>query len=108
MNKKTCRHLRQFVPATQSSMAAAFGFSVGDCIAAVKLATTIVDSLLSTSKASSDCHELIDNLVLFQNVLDRVKQIELAPTQGGNGLLREVAAQYKNTIDEFLDNIQKY
>ena len=90
-------------------MSAGFGFSVGDFVAALNLVGTVIDSLRSSGRSSSQYRSLIEELYILEDVLIRVKRIELDDAQSRERLaLEQAAAHCQHTIDDFMSRISNY
>lgn len=90
-------------------MAAAFGFSCGDFIAAVELITMVVNALGQSSEASEGYRELVRQLYSLEIALLQVKRLHIGDSQHSELVgLRQAAAQCQQTIDNFWQKIQKY
>ena len=90
-------------------MAAAFGFSCGDFIAAVELVTTVVNALSESSEATQEYSELLRQLYSLNIALLQVKSLHVGDSQHSELVgIRQAAAQCHQTIDAFWQKIQKY
>lgn len=90
-------------------MSVAFGFSVGDFIAALELIGTIIDALHATGDSSRRYRGLLRELYSLETALREVKRIELHESQGAEKIALQLAAsQCQLTIDEFWMRIVKY
>ena len=83
-------------------MAVAFGFSVGDFIAAINLVVTISDALKASGQASSDHKELLGQLSCLEGVLRKIDSLEHTNASTEEILaLRQAASLCANTIESF-------
>jgi len=90
-------------------MPVAFGFSVGDFIAAIELVATVIDALRDSGEASSEYREVIRQLYSLETALLQVKRLEVPPAQNSELVsLKQAAAQCQFTIDNFWKKAQKY
>lgn len=93
----------------QSPMSVGFGFSVGDFLATLKLAGTVIDALREASESGAAYRELLAELFALETALLHVKRLDLDDGQRTEKIaLRQAAAQCQRTIDKFLDKIRKY
>ncbi|KFY19074.1 hypothetical protein V491_04603 [Pseudogymnoascus sp. VKM F-3775] len=89
-------------------MAASFGFSTGDFIAAIKLVATVIEALRESRGAGSEYREIVRQLYSLETALIRVKRLEVDPAQNAELIaLRQAAAQYQLTIDNSWKKVQK-
>lgn len=90
-------------------MSVAFGFSVGDFIAALELIGTIIDALHAAGDSSRRYRGLIRELYSLETALREVKRIELHESQSAEKIaLQFAASQCQLSIDEFWMRIVKY
>ncbi|KAF2491804.1 hypothetical protein BU16DRAFT_594919 [Lophium mytilinum] len=90
-------------------MSIGFGFSVGDFLAALKLTSTVIDALRSSSCSGTQYRELLHELYTLESALLRVKRVELHDSQNAERIaLQQAAAQCQRTIDGFWDKAAKY
>ncbi|KFX95657.1 hypothetical protein V490_03737 [Pseudogymnoascus sp. VKM F-3557] len=103
-SKESCQ-----VKISPLDMAAAFGFSCGDFIAAVELVTTVVNALSESSEATQEYSELLRQLYSLNIALLQVKSLHVGDSQHSELVgIRQAAAQCHQTIDAFWQKIQKY
>jgi|ERR1700733_10622524 hypothetical protein len=90
-------------------MAAPFGFSAGDFIAAIGLIRDVTRALRDSGGASEECRELIYELHGLETALLEVKALDLEVDQRAQRVaLRHAATQCQNTVDNFLGGLRKY
>ena len=90
-------------------MSVGFGFSAGDFIAALKLVSTVIDTLRESGDASLEYRELVRELYTLEQALFRVKRIELDESQINEQIaLQQAASQCYKTIDDFWKKIRNY
>lgn len=88
-------------------MSVGFGFSAGDFIAAIKLVNTLVDALRESGHARSTFRDLIQELYALEDVLIRVKRLDLDEQLKIEELaLRQAASQCQRSIDFFWNKVQ--
>lgn len=87
----------------------AFGFSVGDFIAAVELITKIATALKDVGGAAHDSQVLIGELELLKTLLARiVPSSEDTLTQKCDPAVKAQADRTLKTLDEFAKSISKF
>jgi hypothetical protein len=90
-------------------MPVAFGFSVGDFIAAVKLIDDVVDAVRESGRASASFAALVEELERFKLTLSRANEIQLdARLERQQREIHYAAEQCLTVIQEFWDKAQKY
>ena len=91
-------------------MAAPFGFSAGDFIAAINLVGDIIAALRETSGARSNYRGLIAELDSLKTALVKVKVLDPKDIQrpGDAVALQQAASRCLDTIDDFWGKIRKY
>ncbi|KUJ20515.1 Metallo-dependent hydrolase [Mollisia scopiformis] len=90
-------------------MAAPFGFSIGDFIAAIELVGTVIDALRSSGSASTEYRELVSQLLSLEMALIQVKNLEFEECQYAEvTALRQAAVRCRGTIDAFWEKVKKY
>ena len=91
-------------------MAAPFGFSAGDFIAAVNLVGEIISALRETGGARSKYRGLLDELDSLETALLKVKLINPEEIQNANHAvaLQQAASRCLQTIDHFWQKIRKF
>ena len=90
-------------------MPVAFGFSVGDFIAALELVGTVFDALRKSSQSSASFRSLINELCALETALLRVKRLDIEDYSTVKvTALHKAASQCLNTIDTFWEKTQKY
>ena len=90
-------------------MPVGFGFSVGDFVASIKLAGTVIDSLSSSSKSSAELQEIFYQLHSLETALKDVKHLEMDESRHVEKLvLMQSAAQCQETINDFLRKTESY
>ena len=87
----------------------AFGFSVGDFVAAFQLVGTVIGAVRESGGSGAEYRELIGALYGLETALLQVKQLEFEEEQKHQYVaLRQAAAQCQTTIDGFCNRIRKY
>jgi Fungal N-terminal domain of STAND proteins len=90
-------------------MPVAFGFSVGDFIAALELVGTVINALRNSSKSGASFRSLINELYALETALLRVKRLNIKDYSTVKvTALYQAALQCQNTIDAFWKKTQKY
>lgn len=90
-------------------MLPAFGFSVGDFVAALELLATVIDALRESGDSTTQCRSIIRQLIDLETALIHVRRLEFDEAQAAQMYaLRQSAAECRTTIDEFLVKIRKY
>lgn len=90
-------------------MAASFGFSVGDFIAAIKLIIALSDELRASGRARSHHERLLHRLSNLERILTRVKALNASEGCTGEMLaIRQTADLCARDIEEFSRKAQKY
>jgi hypothetical protein len=89
-------------------MAVGFGFSVGDFLAGLRLAGTIVDALRESSDTSSSFRSLINEHYMLESMLPSVKRLDFDISHVKKVALQQAASQCERTIETFYMKIQKY
>ncbi|MCJ1313124.1 hypothetical protein MMC25_006801 [Agyrium rufum] len=90
-------------------MTPAFGFSVGDFIAAIDLCTKVARALKTTGGAASEYQQVIVELHGLQNVLVRLAAFE--PTESNIdhvNAIRRMALACSFPLEDFLSKLEKY
>jgi hypothetical protein len=88
--------------------APAFGFSVGDFLAGIKLVKDLIDSLDEVSGAKPHFRRLVAELRNLERALTEVKALQVDASQTSQKLaLEHVASQCQNCIDQFLERNTK-
>ena len=86
-----------------------FGFSVGDFINGISLIKELINALEDSAGSSSEYRELIKELYSLERALVEVKHLNLNESQlHQKAALCQAANQCQETIDDFLQTIQKY
>jgi hypothetical protein len=81
----------------------AFGFSVGDFIAGIKLIKDLIDSLDEAAGAGPAYCRLAAELRSLERALTKVKSLRIHPSQAAQKIaLERVASQCRDCIDTFL------
>jgi len=90
-------------------MPVAFGFSIGDFIAAIELVRTVIDTLRESSNSGTSFRALISELYALETALLHAKRLDTEIYSSVNiSSLRQVASQCQDTINEFWKKAQKY
>jgi Fungal N-terminal domain of STAND proteins len=90
-------------------MPVAFGFSVGDFIAALNLVNTVIEAVNNSRGSSATYRALIRELYVLESALLRVKNLEFEESQESEKrALEQAASQCQHAIDGFLTKIQAY
>ena len=86
-----------------------FGFSVGDFVSGINLVRELIKALEDSAGSSAEYRDLIKELYSLERALIEVKHLDLDDTQHSQGIaLQQAATQCQQTIDEFLQKIQKF
>ncbi len=86
-----------------------FGFSVGDFVAGINLGRELIKALGDSAGSSAEYLALIKELYSLERALLEVKHLNLDESQHSQGIaLKQAAAQCQQTIDGFLQKIQKF
>jgi hypothetical protein len=89
--------------------APAFGFSVGDFIASVKLVKDLIKSLNDTAGARPAYRRLISDLFHLEDALTNVRNLDVQPAQAAQKIaLEQVASQCHESIETFLSRNAKF
>ena len=90
-------------------MAAPFGFSVGDFLAALELVGKVIDALQNSGETSREYRELLQQLISLENALLHVKRLGAEASQESDFIaLQQAATRCHETIDAFWEKINKY
>jgi Fungal N-terminal domain of STAND proteins len=90
-------------------MATAFGFSIGDFLAALQLVGTVIDALRESGPASREYRDLLQQLYALETALLRVKRLEADDAPANEiAALKETASNSQRTINEFWKKLQPY
>ena len=91
-------------------MSVGFGFSCGDIVTALALLGTVIEAVRKGGGAGAELQKLIDELRTLENVLLRVKGVELDASQGRErAALHAAVSQCQRTIREFwTTTVRKY
>ncbi|MCJ1240903.1 hypothetical protein MMC14_008907 [Varicellaria rhodocarpa] len=84
-------------------------FSMGDFVAALELVGTVIDALREVRGAGAEFRSLIHELSTLKTALLKVKEVELAESQGDQKIsLQQAAVQCQRTIDDFWVKVSRY
>ena len=87
----------------------AFGFSVGDFVAGIKLVKDLILALNDGAGARPSYRRLIAELLHLDDALARVRSLHIVPEHASQKIaLEQVAAQCQESIDEFLKKNAKF
>ena len=90
-------------------MPVAFGFSVGDFIAAVKLIAQIIDALREAGNAGRHFRELVEELENLKLVLQQIQKLKLSEKLAAENIALEAAGtRCLLVIQEFCEKNVKY
>ena len=90
-------------------MPVAFGFSIGDFIAALELVGTVIDALRESSNSGASFRSLLNELYALETALLHVKRLDMEDYSTVKAIsLRQAASQCRHTIDDFWKKTQKY
>ena len=86
-----------------------FGFSVGDFISGINIVRDLIKALEDSTGSSSEYRNLITELYSLERALIEVRHLTLDESQHAQSVaLKQAAAQCQDTIDAFLQKIQKF
>ena len=87
----------------------AFGFSVGDVIAALGVVSDVISSLRDSGGAGEEYRQLIQELQMLETALTKVKQLEIDEVQLEDRIgLFAAATHCQSTLEGFIRKIQPY
>ncbi|KAI9736967.1 MAG: hypothetical protein M1834_000556 [Cirrosporium novae-zelandiae] len=90
-------------------MSAGFGFSVGDFIAALELAATVIDAFRESGNVSRRHYGLLQQIESLKRALDQVERLGSKDSQRDKYIaINNAVSRCQNTIDDFLKKMQKY
>jgi hypothetical protein len=90
-------------------MAAPFGFSVGDCIAGIKLLKDVVGAFNETRGAQASYQELSQELASLQSALGGIRDMKYGPEQEKQyETIVDAAKGCQQCLDHFVTRVSKF
>src|SRR5277367_2061330 len=90
-------------------MAAPFGFSVGDCIAGIKLLKDVVGAFNETRGAQASYQELSQELASLQSALEGIRDMKYGPEQEKQyETIVDAAKGCQQCLDRFVTRVSKF
>jgi hypothetical protein len=87
----------------------AFGFAVGDFIAAINLVKNVIQALQDGAGAKPQYRHLINELINLERALTEVRYLKIEDSQASQKIaLEQAASQCQDTIEGFLNENAKF